>query len=70
MDGDDRRWLSPSEAARTLGLTPQRVKQIAAAGQLDCKHTALGRLIDSASLDRLVQERKANPPRRGRRDGR
>ena len=50
--------LSVAEAARALGVTPQRVRQILAAGELRYQKTSLGRLIDEADLERLRAERE------------
>lgn len=50
--------LSVAEAARALGVTPQRVHQILAAGELRYQQTSLGRLIDEADLERLRRERE------------
>jgi hypothetical protein len=49
---------SVAEAARTLGVTPQRVRQILAASQLRYQQTSLGRLIDPDDLERLGRERE------------
>jgi excisionase family DNA binding protein len=51
------KWLTPSQAARELGLSVQRVRQLIDAGSLDCERTVLGRLIDPASVKRLAAER-------------
>ena len=52
-------FLTPSQAARELGLTPQRVVQLADAGRLDCVRSPLGRLFDRRDVARLVAERRA-----------
>jgi hypothetical protein len=50
-------WLATSEAARRLGLSPERVRQLADVGKLDCERTALGRLFDPQSVaDRLASK--------------
>ena len=49
--------LSPSQAARTLGLSRQRVKQLLIGGRLVAERTALGHLIDAQSVEDLRQER-------------
>ena len=49
--------LSVAEAARTLGVTPQRVRQILAAGELRYQRASLGRLIDESDVERLRLER-------------
>jgi excisionase family DNA binding protein len=50
--------LSVAEAARALGVTPQRVRQILAAGELRYQRTSLGRLIDESDVERLRRERE------------
>ena len=57
--------LTPTQAAHRLGLSPQRVKQMLAAGQLACLRTPLGALIDPEDLDRLIAERAAAAGRAG-----
>ena len=49
--------LTPAQAARELGLTPQRVRQLADGGHLAYTMTPLGRLLDPADVARLAQER-------------
>ena len=53
-------WLSPAQAARGLGVTPQRIRQLMASGQLRHERTAIGRLIDpeAAKALRLERERR------------
>jgi hypothetical protein len=51
--------LSPSEAARRLGLSKQRVMQLVGAGALHPTVTPIGRLFDPVEVDRLVVEREA-----------
>jgi excisionase family DNA binding protein len=63
--------LSPAEAARVLGVTPHRVRQMLDSGQLGYQRTALGRLSNPGDVERLRRERadrqKGNPrPSRGR----
>lgn len=56
---DVRDWLSTTQAARVLGLSPLRVVQLADAGALRTERTALGRLYDPASVEALRAEREA-----------
>jgi excisionase family DNA binding protein len=49
--------LSPSQAAKVLGLTPARVRQLVDAGKLEAERTALGRLIPAKSVFDLLEER-------------
>jgi excisionase family DNA binding protein len=51
-------WLSPSEAARELGVTPLRVRQLLSEGRLSHVRTSLGRLLDPADVERLRAERQ------------
>ncbi len=53
----DMQGLTPAQAARKLGLTPQRVRQLADGGHLAYTMTPLGRLLDTADVARLAQER-------------
>ncbi len=50
-------WLTTSEVARELGVTPVRVRQLLARSQLVHVETPLGRLIDPADLERLQRDR-------------
>jgi excisionase family DNA binding protein len=49
---------STGQAARRLEISPQRVVQMADAGQLPYRRTALGRLFDAAAVDRLARARQ------------
>ena len=64
MEADQPRWLTPSEAARELGVTPARVRQLIASGQLDCDRTQLGRLVLASSVEALAAERARRQPHR------
>jgi excisionase family DNA binding protein len=50
--------VTPADAAKRLGLTTQRIRQLLASGQLAYTQTALGRLIDEDDLQRLISERE------------
>ena len=50
-------WLTPAVAARRLGLTTARVKQLEHEGRLSAIRTPLGRLLDPVSVERLLAER-------------
>lgn len=50
-------WLTPAQAGRKLGVTPNRVRQLIEEGALGCQRTPLGRLIDPKSLEELIAER-------------
>lgn len=58
MTTTQNRWLSPAEAARTLGVTPSRVRQLMAAGYLPHQWTPLGRLVDAAAVEAIRDERE------------
>lgn len=57
MSTKQRKWLSPAAAARELGVTPQRVRQLLAAGRLDYEWTPLGRVVDAGAVEALRLER-------------
>jgi hypothetical protein len=58
--------LATAEVARRLGLTPARVRQIAATGALTYETTPLGRLFDGRSVEtlRTAREQRANQTKR------
>ncbi len=62
MDGLNRlnELLTVGDAARRLGLSTQRIRQLIADGQLPCTETRLGRLIMSADVDALGARRAAD----------
>jgi hypothetical protein len=64
MGTSARDWLTPAQASQLLGVTPQRVRQMADAGQITCERTPLGRLLDPESVERVRDERR----RRGARE--
>ena len=57
----DQDWLTPTQAGRRLELSAERVRQLTAAGRLLWVRRALGRLVDPADLERLVEERRQRP---------
>jgi hypothetical protein len=57
-------WLSPVQAGRRLGVTPQRVVQLARAGELEHVLTPLGRLLDPRAVECLASERGRHVARR------
>ena len=59
MPAESTRWLTPSQAARELGVTPARIRQLLATGRLPHDPTPLGRLIPAASVAELADERRA-----------
>ena len=50
--------LTPAQAALRLGLSGQRVRQLADRGELASIRTPLGRLIDAAAVDELAAQRQ------------
>jgi len=50
-------WLTPSAAARELGLSVSWVKTLIEQGKLEAQRTVLGRLIDPKSVAKLKAER-------------
>jgi DNA-binding transcriptional MerR regulator len=53
--------VTSSQAARELGVSPERVRQLAKEGRLAAIDTPLGRLFDPADVERLRLERKGQP---------
>ena len=51
------KWLSPAQAARALHVTPQRIRQLMAEGQLHHEWTPLGRIVDADAVEALRIER-------------
>lgn len=56
---DDTDWVSPQQAAVLLGLSPKTVHYHADRGHLEAKRTPLGRLINRASVEQLLEQRAA-----------
>ncbi len=56
------RGFSTSEAARALGLSAERVRQLAKTGVLPCQQTSLGRLYDPAAVEALAAHRRQRLP--------
>jgi predicted site-specific integrase-resolvase len=50
--------LTPSQAARILGMSPQGVVLLARKGKLPCQTTPLGRLFDANQVEQLANERQ------------
>ena len=57
MSSHEDRVYTPSEAARRLGLTPTRIRQLMADGRLPHCRTPLGRLLDADAVDAMVKVR-------------
>jgi hypothetical protein len=63
------RVYSPAQAAGVLGMSTERVRQIARAGRLPCTWTPLGRLFHADAVDALARQRAQQPRRAGDRGG-
>jgi excisionase family DNA binding protein len=59
-------WVSLMTAARRLGISPDRVRQLVDAGRVVSWRSPLGRLIDADDLERLARERAAAPTKGAR----
>lgn len=55
-------FLSPAQAAQVLGVSTERVVQMARAGKMVAVNTALGRLFDPAEVERVLAERALPMP--------
>ncbi len=51
--------LSTSQAAKALGVSEPRIRQLLAADTLPSTKTVLGRLIDPAAVEQLAAQRAA-----------
>ncbi len=52
--------MTTGQAARLLGLSPDRIRQLVRSGQLVSIPTPLGVLITRDALDRLIAKRRSN----------
>jgi excisionase family DNA binding protein len=50
-------WIRPGEAAHRLNLSYTRIIQLIDDGKLTVRRTALGRLVDPVSVEKLLEER-------------
>ncbi len=50
--------VSTSTAARLLGVSENRVRQLAAAGRLPYTETVLGKLFDRQTVEQLAERRR------------
>jgi excisionase family DNA binding protein len=57
-----REYLAPSEAARRLGLSRERVHQLIEEGRLSAVRTPLGRIVPAADVEAEVRRRRALSP--------
>lgn len=51
--------LTVSQSARLLGLSAERVRQLASSGQLPSTITPLGRLFERVDVERLARQRQS-----------
>jgi hypothetical protein len=51
-------WMTPSQAARELGISVSWCKKLAESGKLVMQKTVLGRLIDPKSVAKMKAERE------------
>jgi hypothetical protein len=51
-------WVSPAEAARLLGVTTSRVRQLSLAGQLPFEQTPLGRIYPRTEIERVAEAKR------------
>jgi hypothetical protein len=58
----DALYVTPAQAARELGLTPSRVRQLADRGDLQVERTPLGRLISKRSVAVFIAKRREPVP--------
>jgi len=54
--------LTVGQAARTLGLSPERVRQLVRQGRLPATPTPYGRLFNRADLDQFLAGRRHQEP--------
>ena len=59
MSDTAARWMSPSEAARALGLSSERIRQLTNEGKLAAERTPLGRLIDAEAVRARIAAKTA-----------
>lgn len=55
----DYTGMTGSQVARRLGVTPQRVIQLANAGRIEHVRTPHGRLYDPVDVERFARERES-----------
>ena len=61
-DTMSKEYISVGDAARRLGMTPQRVRMLIADGELKASKVGdLSYVVDERSLEQAIQRRKDNP---------
>lgn len=56
----EEKWMTPSSAARELGMSAAWVRKLVDQGKLIAEVTVLGRLIDPKSVAKLKADRMRN----------
>jgi hypothetical protein len=51
-------WVSPAEAARIVGVTSARIRQLSLAGRLAFQQTPMGRMYWRREIEALAEERR------------
>lgn len=62
-------WLSPAQAARMLGVTTSRIRQLSLAGHLHFEQTPMGRIYRRSEIERLAASRPTRTDREDERPG-
>lgn len=57
MSGVTDRMYTPAQTAAILGVSTERVRQLARSGRLPCIHTPLGRLFDNEAIEAFASTR-------------
>jgi excisionase family DNA binding protein len=55
---DHNSWMTPSQAARLLQVSAERVRQLVRAGRLRAVTTPLGRLLPRAAVEAEAERRR------------
>jgi excisionase family DNA binding protein len=55
---DHNSWLTPTQAARVLQISAERVRQLVRAGRLRAVITPLGRLLPRAEVEAEAERRR------------
>jgi excisionase family DNA binding protein len=55
---DHNSWLTPTQAARVLQISAERVRQLVRAGRLRAVTTPLGRLLPRAAVEAEAERRR------------
>jgi excisionase family DNA binding protein len=55
---DHNSWLTPTQAARVLQISAERVRQLVRSGRLNAVLTPLGRLLPRAAVEAEAERRR------------